>query len=31
VLAEATALFIAFDPGRFRELLEARDGTTPDE
>jgi acyl-coenzyme A thioesterase PaaI-like protein len=31
VLAEATALFIAFDPGRFRELLEARDGTAPDE
>lgn len=31
VLAEATALFIAFDPGRFRELLEARDGDDPDE
>ena len=31
VLAEATALFIAFDPGRFRELLEERDGTAPDE
>ncbi len=31
VLAEATALFIAFDPGRFRELLEARDGDAPDE
>jgi len=26
VLAESAALFIAFDPGRFRELLDARDG-----
>jgi len=26
VLAEATALFIAFDPGQFKELLDARDG-----
>lgn len=29
VLAEAEALFIAFDPGRFRELLEARDPESP--
>ena len=27
--AEAEALFIAFDPGRFRELLEARDPESP--
>ena len=31
VLAEAEALFIAFDPGRFRELLEARDPESPAE
>lgn len=29
VLAEATALFIAFDPGQFKELLDARDGQDP--
>ena len=31
VLAEAEALFIAFDPGRFKELLEARDPAVQDE